>query len=195
MQTLLQLHATNIELRQLAESWHAEFRLFVTSIRPGSDESVRIYAPGECANDGAAGEFSRWICLTPKKPNIKGVTQLFDFARHNENYVAITLGRECETDIEQSSIECNATDPMAAKLWTRLLQRLRKQLHRGAWVMNPQENIKEYYKGMAYTEGALMRFQEGVTLLVSASGSNLVFLGMSVSHPILNAAKEHRRGN
>jgi len=185
---LVQLFAARRELESIADEWRRPFGLSATTI--GSDGRTHVHAVTERLDTSAGVQ---WICLTTKNPSMKGVHQLLDFVQTNDegDLIAFTLGAQTDKTLQQSSLEFFSDGFGPAP---KLQRRLSKLLRRGMWVVNPEQNVKEFYRLMTYTDGARELHESGAELLLTDVKGNRAFPGPDQSHPMLLAAKLNVRG-
>ena len=102
-----------------------------------------------------------WIVIS--KHNIQISNDHNEFIKMQDNNLVIEIGKINENIIKESTIQIFSTTEIDSD-WKRIINKFKKNLLRGAWVLNPYNNAREYYKNHMYTNNARLAYEKGVEI-------------------------------
>ena len=115
------------------------------------------------------------ICLSAIKPNILA-ENIMEFSDENKDCLFLTIGKYDDDGLVESSLGGFTESKELLKIWRKIAAKLKSFTHMGAWVVNPMNNAKSYYKNHYYTEAAKKVADEG-TKIKPIAGWNYYILG------------------
>lgn len=97
------------------------------------------------------------------KNDIKIADNNFKFMQFQDNNLVIEIGKNNDKEIIESLISVVSEIEIDSD-WKKAINKYRKNLLKGAWVVNPQNNTRVFYKDMKYTANAKNAYENGVRI-------------------------------
>ena len=147
-----------------------------------SDGASRVYllrvSPEYAAEEAAPDQrydLSQWeFAVFSQCSRALGTKEAYlAYTKSNHGDLTLHIGDETETELRESCIGM-AAEHVMPPVWTNLVNRLRKNFMKGAYVVTPR-NVRKYYPQIWYSMGAREAFQKGKTIC-PAAGWNRVEL-------------------
>jgi hypothetical protein len=91
---------------------------------------------------------------------------LYDYYKLNPNGLLVRLGKETDEYLEESFVSSICSEPETLKMWKRIVSRYKRQLLKGAWVVNGFTGNKRYVKSRYYSFDAKMLYLKSVQMKV-----------------------------
>lgn len=157
--TRLQLHITPNEIMALANSIKNEFDLYmvVMNYNPFFVQEKQLISLNDIAENGCRILFSQTL------PFLEVNTSL-QFIDNNKCFVGIEVGKNSSTELEESSIFCVTESETELKISNRILNRLKKQIQKGAVINNPNAQTTHLSTNHKFTLGAKQLYDTGVKM-------------------------------
>jgi hypothetical protein len=114
------------------------------------------------------------VCLYINKPDIL-TNNYLEFLERNPDYLLITIGKYFDNQLEESNLATQTENSECLKRWKKIIKNFNAVSLSGAWVVNPNNGAKVFYKQHRYTEGAKKLSEDGVKL-VPVAGWNYYIL-------------------
>lgn len=163
----LHFHATKVEIIDSAKEWLKLYDLFMVCIQLTPVYKCELVNKHELGDKKIMVDSSQIICLYRFEPDITPKRYL-EFVNLNENGLIITIGEQGDNILKESIISTNCINKDACKLWRKIINNLKKDMLKGAWVINPHNGSKEFYKNHMYTNSAKKVFEDGVKICALA---------------------------
>lgn len=90
-----------------------------------------------------------------------------DFMRCRDNNLGITIGHQADNKLNESAMWVFAEHEIA-QVWKTIIGRFKRNLLKGAWVVNPISGAKGYYKNIRYTINAKKAYEKGMKICPAA---------------------------
>jgi hypothetical protein len=168
-----QFHATSDEILNLIRECSQEYNLHAAIIQ--SFPTFRVTLPNPV--EGALSNLDRskriFIHLYTYFPDLETKNE-WEFLDKNPDGLYITIGKDNDNQLQESSIGSIVFDVDTLKLWKKIIRKFKSNTYTGAWVVNPNIGEKGYYKHHRYTVGAKKLFLEGVKILPFAGGNYFI---------------------
>lgn len=157
--TRLQLHITPQEVVDLANSIKKEFGLYmvIMNYQPFSVKEKKDIFLKDIAENGCRILFSQNL------PFLEANTSL-QFMNKNNCFIGIEVGKNSSTELEESSIFCVVESETELKISNHILNRLKKQIKKGAVINNPNVQTTYLSTKHKFTLGAKQLYDEGVKM-------------------------------
>ncbi|MBQ3891651.1 MAG: hypothetical protein II740_09945, partial [Lachnospiraceae bacterium] len=97
-----------------------------------------------------------------------------DFLKNLDNKLGITIGKETEEKLLESSMWVWAEREIDSDL-RRIINSFKKIMNRGAWVIGPNDSSKKYYKNHMYTNNAKTAYENGILICPLAGWNHYEF--------------------
>lgn len=94
--------------------------------------------------------------------DISNIEQYDEYINEKRGDLIISLGKDDETELVESSMGALSTDNIDI-LWKKVIAQFKKELLKGAYVVNPNGN-SGYYPKHWYTRGAKDAYEKGVII-------------------------------
>jgi hypothetical protein len=158
----LQFHADPTELVKMAAVWADEFKLHMATesfgppfqARSVSSEDVDIWLP--------QSPIVNRISLIPQPPKTD-VSSPDEFFGTNTFHFLIKVGMMTSDGLRESSLQ--AMTDSGKKIGRTVIRRLRKDLNRGAEIVNPLDGATRPDDKHLYTDGAAVLAGQGIPML------------------------------
>jgi hypothetical protein len=177
-----QFHATSDEILNFIKACTIEYNLYVAILQSFPTFRVTLPNPIDEVIDNIDGSKKNYIYLYTYIPDLEAKNQ-WEFLDKNPDGLYITIGKDYDNQLEQSSIGSIVLDDETQKLWKKIIMKFKSNTSTGAWVVNPEYDAKGYYKHHRYTAGAKKAYLEGVRILPFA-GWNYYILSESLENDI-----------
>lgn len=110
-------------------------------------------------------ELKRYEHIVIAKGDIPTAETNGTFMRLQSNNLIIDIGAdENDAVLKESAFTVFSEEGIDAD-WKKAIADFKKQLHKGAWAVNPSANTKDFYKNHLYTEGAKQAYERGVRIV------------------------------
>lgn len=162
--TNIQFHATHIDIFDLVTEMNNKFKIGGIVLFP-KFEMIK-FRPNFDPSD-----IGKLDMIVISKFDIPDEDSYRSFMKKVDNSLLITIGKETDEKLYESSIGIwseTEIDPDFKKVITSF----KKKLNKGAWVLNPNNNARKYYKTHMYTNNAKLAYEKGIKILPVA-GWNL----------------------
>ncbi len=159
----LQFHGTKKEIIEYAKECLMLYDLFMVCIQLIPEYVCEIVNKNELNDKKKALDNSQIICLFRFKPNTTPKKYL-DFINMNSDLLIFSIGQQDETIIKESMISTTTTDDVTFKKWKCIVNDFKKNMLKGAWVVNPQNGAKKYCENHRYTYSAKKAFEDGIKI-------------------------------
>ena len=97
------------------------------------------------------------------KSNIPMADNYKEFISKQDNNIGITVGKERDGKLFESIIWMYSESEIDSDL-KKCINSFKKKLNRGAWLKNPFDDNKKYFKNHLYSDNAKRAFESGVTI-------------------------------
>lgn len=94
---------------------------------------------------------------------IKNNRNYNEFINNQECILGITVGKESNGELHESSMWVIASGDIDSD-FRSYFNKVKKNMNKGAWVINPNNDKKTYYKNHMYTDNAKYAYKQGVKL-------------------------------
>lgn len=168
----VQFHALPEEIIDYVKVWSKEFGLFIVIIELNPSFTVNLITDEEYKNNELCN--ARRICLYLKNPDLNQ-RSYSEFLNKNPDCLSVAIGKYSENKLEESIIGTQTQNTESLKIWKKIVKKFNANTLSGAWVINPYNKAKAFYKEHRYTESAKKLFKEGVNI-VPVDGWNKYFL-------------------
>lgn len=159
----LQFHATQEEIIELIKRSLNSFNLYMISIKIFPTFQWELISINEFQDKLSIINESEMIFLRTSKPDVLP-NEYMKFLNENKNSLVFSIGKQNDNILKESSIGTIAEDIETLKIWKRIINEFKKNMLRGAWVINPKNGTKGFYKNHYYTTMAQKAFKEGVRI-------------------------------
>lgn len=163
----LQFHATKQELIAATKEWVKSNNLFMVCIQLSPLFTCELVGRDKFDEKKKVIENSDIISLYRFEPDVTSKSYL-EFVKSNENGLIITMGKQEEDTLKESIISTSATDECTSRLWRKVVNNFKKEMLKGAWVVNPHNGAKEFYKNHYYTISAKKAYDKGAKVVAFA---------------------------
>ncbi len=133
-----------------------------------------ILFPFELENisiDSNITDFNRYDMIMISKEKIVFCDNYREFINKQDNNLGITIGHEEEDKLKESSMWVYS-DTLIDQAWKRIINKYKKSLLKGAWVVNPVTKKKSFNKNHRYTVSAKHAYENGIQMCPIA-GENI----------------------
>jgi hypothetical protein len=113
------------------------------------------------------------VYLFQSRP-VLGADSDYKFTGDNPGALYILVGTDNEIMLRESSISTISDDETVA-FWKKVVKPFKQSMLKGAWVINPFNGAKGFYKNLYYTYQAKAAYDSGVKI-TPYGGSNIVLL-------------------
>ncbi|MBE9376100.1 hypothetical protein IQ251_16735 [Saccharopolyspora sp. HNM0983] len=162
----LQFHAAPDEALSLLPQWLQGMDVDALVERFFPDYRVSLVRLDGLAAEAQQEPINR-VCVGPGPLDSSGTSGM-DSLELNPDVLTMTLGTFNDQGLRETMLGAGADDPSAITSWRKVVNRARKSMLRGAWVLNPRTGARAEAPKHLYTQGAVQLYKEGVTLLAVA---------------------------
>lgn len=168
-----QFHAINDEVIKVIKKSVLQYNLYLVSIQLCPKFNCEIIRKEEFNEKEDIIYNSRMILLYNYEPNVS-VKDYNDFLDKNNDSLIFEIGMQKEEELKESRISSITENKDTLKIWKDIVKRFKSTMLKGAWVVNPSNGAKEYYKNHCYTSSAKELFQKGIEILPYAGWSKYI---------------------
>jgi len=159
----VQFHANPTETISLIKDFAKEYNLHIVIIELYPSFIVNLLNDvGDIENVSIC--LTNRFCLYINKPDTTANSYL-DFLDRNPDCLSVTVGKFTDNQLEESLLATQTEDSEYLKIWKKVLKKFTSVTLSGAWVVNPNNGTKVFYKQHRYTEGAKKLFDDGVKII------------------------------
>ncbi len=108
-------------------------------------------------------DIEKYNMLIISKSELQKEENYNTFIKKQDNNLGITIGNGPDDGLYESAMWIwseSEIDPDFKKI----INSFKKKMNRGAWILNPYNNAKDYYKNHMYTDNAKLAYQQGVKI-------------------------------
>ncbi len=161
----IQFHATYIDLFEFViEMYKNSFSVCGLILFPRF-EIIKINEELETC------DMKKFNMIIISKLDIQNEDSYDSFIKKQDNNLLITIGKESNDELYESSMGIWSEFEIDSD-FKQYITSFKKKMNRGAWVLNPFNNSRKYYKNHMYTNNARIAYERGVRILPIA-GWNL----------------------
>ncbi len=121
--------------------------------------------------DSTIYDFKRYDMIIFSKDEINICDNYKDFICEQDNNLCITVGYN-DDNILKEFVMWTKNDNEIDNDWKKIITKYKKQLLKGAWVVNPNNKNRTYYKNHRYTADAKQAYEQG-TIICPIAGWNV----------------------
>ena len=110
-----------------------------------------------------AYDIKKFNMVITSKLDIQNEDSYGSFIKKQDNNLIITIGKESDDELYESSMEIWSELEIDSDL-KKYITSYKKKMNRGAWVLNPYNNSRKYYKNHMYTINARLAYERGVKI-------------------------------
>ena len=162
----LQFHAKREEIIDLIKKSMISFDLNMIAVKIYPSFEREIISLVEFSNKVRFIDECKMIFLCKSVPNELPIDYM-RFLDENKDCLVFSIGEQSDSVLKESAISTITEDAEILKLWKKIINNFKKNMLKGAWVINPQNSAKEFYKNHYYTLLAQKAFQDGCKLAPS----------------------------
>ena len=108
-------------------------------------------------------DIKKYNFIVISRHDIVFADKYYEFMKKQDNNLIITIGTNENNSIKESSISVFSEFQIDPE-WKKMIAKLKKNMLKGAWVINPNTNAKVYYKNHRYTFNAKVAYEKGVKI-------------------------------
>ena len=160
----VQFHAKPAETIKFIKDCAKDFNLHIVKVdlHPSFEVNLLNQADGKLESMSICG--TNRVCLYLNKPDTHTSSYL-EFFDKNLDCLSITVGKYCDNQLEESILATQTGNSECLKVWKKIVKKFNAVTLSGAWVINPNNGAKVFYKQHRYTEGAKKLFEDGVKVV------------------------------
>jgi hypothetical protein len=159
-----QFHAAPDEIINFIKECMKEYNFYVVIIQSFPQFAVQLTNPFDEVLNNIPTRKTFKVAFYTYKPDLEADNQM-DFLEKNPNGLHFYLGKYYENQLLESSIGSIVIDADTLKIWKKIIRKFKTNTFTGAWVVNPENGAKGYYKHHRYTLEAKKLYLEGVKIL------------------------------
>ena len=152
----IQFHATCDDLLELIKGINEKYIVYKVVLFPKFEVTII----GKKLNKMDIREADMIVI---SKSKLKKSETYNSFIKMQDNNLIITIGKETNDKLCESSM-CIWTEGEIDTDFIKIIKDFKKQMIRGAWVLNPNYNVKKFYKNHLYTSRAQTLYENGVKI-------------------------------
>lgn len=160
----LQFHATKEDIIELIKKTLIEFDLYMVAIKLFPEFKWELISIHEFDDKLNIINESRMVFLSVSKPEVIP-NNYMEFLKQNNNSLVFDIGQLKDNILVESAIGTIAQDLETLKLWKKIVNRYKRTLLKGAWIINDESGIKEFSKNHYYTSKAQKEFKHGCRMV------------------------------
>lgn len=103
-------------------------------------------------------DIKKYDYIVISKASIPRANNNYNFMKLQNNNLFIDIGENDNGEIKESAISVFSETEIDSD-WKRIINKYKKNLLKGAWVLNPKTNKKAYYKNHKYTANAKLAYE------------------------------------
>lgn len=108
-------------------------------------------------------DIKKYDYIVISKDSIPRADNNYNFMKLQNNNLFIDIGKNNNKEIKESAISVFSETEIDSD-WKRIINKYKKSMLKGAWVVNPDTNKKTYYKNHKYTVNAKLAYENGVKI-------------------------------
>lgn len=108
-------------------------------------------------------DFTKYDMVVISTQEIQYADNYRDFMRCQNNNLGVTIGHEVDNKLKESIMWVFAEHEIA-QAWKTIIGRFKRNLLKGAWVVNPISGEKDYYKNHRYIINAKKAYEKGMEI-------------------------------
>ncbi|WBW95241.1 hypothetical protein [Oceanirhabdus sp. W0125-5] len=175
-----QFHGTPEEITDFIKDCVKLYKLYLVTIQLFPSFKAELYYEEENLDKLKVTNDIRLICVYRDKPDMSESSYL-EFLKVNKDCLVVTLGKHKGDTLEESSLGSVTEDIDSLKLYRKIIKNFNSMTITGAWVINPYNGAKEFYKYHRYTHLAKKLFEDG-TKMIPLGGWNFYILNEEVDN-------------
>lgn len=117
----------------------------------------------EVGKEAKAAEIEDADMLVISKSNIQQSDDYNSFIKMQDNNLVINAGKEDDNKLCESQMSVWTEGELDSD-FVKIVKTFKKQMNRGAWVVNPINGAKKYYKNHLYTDRAKLAYEKGIKI-------------------------------
>jgi hypothetical protein len=160
----VQYHAVPDETIKFIKECAKEYNLHIVMVELYPSFAAYLFDEVGDALGDTSYCYTNRVCLYINKPDI-GTNSYMDFLDKNPDYLLITIGKLLDNQLEESVLATQTENAESLKVWKKIVKKLNSITSSGAWVVNPINGAKVFYKKHRYTNGAKKLFIDGVKVV------------------------------
>ncbi len=169
----VQFHAEPIEIIRFLKDCAKKYDLHIVIIENNPNFVANLIIETEYTSEEVKIDNTSIVCLSIKEPYISTSSYL-EFLDKNSECLSITIGKFDDNRLVESVLAAQTDNADSLKAWKSIVKELEKISFAGAWVVNPNNRAKAFYKQHRYTEGAKKLFEDGVKIVPTAGWNYFV---------------------
>lgn len=169
----VQFHAEPTEVMRFLKDCAKEYDLHIVLIENNPDFVANLITEAEYIPEDAKISNTNRVCLSISEPCMLASSHL-EFLDKNSDCLSVTIGKFHDNKLVESVLATQTDNADSLKVWKRIVKKLNSITLAGAWVVNPNNGAKVFYKQHRYTEGAKKLFEDGVKIVPIAGWNYFV---------------------
>lgn len=161
--TNFQFHALENEINQIIRESAYKFNLCLISIQLFPKYNCILIFKDEFDEQIDILKNSRVLMLYNYTPDTS-YDNYNQFVKNNGECLIIEIGKQNDGVLKESCISTMSIDVETTKMWKAIIKKFKSKMQKGAWVVNPMNGGKEYYKNHYYTVAAKNAYENGIKL-------------------------------
>jgi len=150
----IEFHAIPSETMRFIKGCVEEFNLHIFTINISPKYTVNLLnKEDDHVLENIPLNDNNTIYLYQKKPDMTSNNYL-DFMNKNPDFLSIFVGKYYDNHLQESFLAYQTENKKCLEVWKLIVKKFKNATLSGAWVINPNNGLKEYYKQHRYTEGA-----------------------------------------
>ncbi|MDD2377027.1 MAG: hypothetical protein PHD15_05725 [Clostridia bacterium] len=160
----LQFHATKDEMIELIKKTLVEFELYMVAIKLSPKFHGELISIDEFEDKLNIINECDMVFFSISRPN-EIPNKYIKFLDNNKNSLVFHIGEKKNNILVESDIGTITQDIEILKLWKKIINKYKKTLLKGAWVINTKIGRKDFDKNHYYTAKAQKAFQDGLQMV------------------------------
>lgn len=117
----------------------------------------------DISTESGISDFKRYEMIVVSKDSIVHCDDYKGFVCNQENNLGITVGYNDNDILKESTMWISSQNEIDDE-WKGIINKYKRSLLKGAWVVNPNTNVRTYYKNHRYTTSAKEAYEKGVKI-------------------------------
>lgn len=159
-----QFHAIDNEIIQVIKNALFQYNLFLISVKVFPEFSCKLISKDIFEEEIDTLKNSRMLLLCNYKPEVVQ-NEYNQFMKANADCLIFEIGGYKNDSLKESRISTVTKNVEVEKIWKNVIKEFKSSMLKGAWVINPMNEAKEYYKNHYYTAAAKRAFLEGIKII------------------------------
>lgn len=169
----LEFHSIGDEIINVIKNSVLQYDLYVVSIQLFPKFTCELIRKEDINEKNKVISNSIMIVLYNYEPNLF-IEDYNVFLDENTDGIIFELGVLDDEKLKESRISSITENKDTLKIWKDIVKRFKNTMLKGAWVINPNNGAKEYYKNHCYTLLAKELFQKGVKIMPYAGWNEYI---------------------